>query len=58
MIKHTTDLAEKAWSIAEHEAEAILQKTGDFSIWNTVLISTYQQTLKELQPLEQEESKS
>jgi hypothetical protein len=52
MLHHrTTDLATRAWTIAEREAEQVYRDTnGDYPAWSEHLLETYNQILIEFQP--------
>lgn len=51
MRRHTIGLAERAWDIAEREAEKVWEATGDYYMWYEAIMNIYEEVLKEFQPL-------
>ena len=47
MIKHTDNPAERAASIAEHEAKPVWEETRDWNCWYQAWLAVYRQVLAE-----------
>lgn len=54
MRYHTTDPAERAWHVANHEATEVLKRTGDPRLAEAVRSTTFENALRELAALSPE----
>lgn len=47
MRYHTKDLGQRAYDIADHEAERVWRETGDYNLWLKTWLETYHSVLLE-----------
>lgn len=45
---HTNDPGERAWHIAEHEAQQVWETTGSYQLWYSAHKQIHKETLVEL----------